>query len=197
MTIELPEGCRQAGPSDAVAMAELVNMAGEGLPLYLWSGMASPGQSPWELGAERARRETGSFSFDNTIVCEVGGSVAAALIGYPLVAAATEQDYADMRPLLVPLQELEDLAIGTWYVNVLAAYPGFRGQGLGSRLLALAEAIAGDRNLSGLSLIVADANAGARRLYQSLGYAERARRPMVKEGWQGPGESWVLLVKSL
>jgi len=44
---------------------------------------------------------------------------------------------------------------------------------------------------------VADANDGARRLYARLGYRQRASRPMVKEGWTGPGVDWLLLVKAL
>jgi hypothetical protein len=46
-----------------------------------------------------------------------------------------------------------------------------------------------------LSVIVSDANVGARRLYERSGYREIARRPMVKEGWDNAGREWVLLVK--
>jgi hypothetical protein len=59
---------RPATPDDASPMAELVNIAGEGLPLYLWSKMASPGQDPWEVGRARAQRETGGFSYRTTVV---------------------------------------------------------------------------------------------------------------------------------
>ena len=45
--------------------------------------------------------------------------------------------------MFVPLQELENLAPGTWYVNVLAAYPEHRGQGYGTALLAVAETTGG------------------------------------------------------
>lgn len=176
-------------------MAELVNMAGEGLPLYLWTDLAAPDQSPWELGQERARRESGAFSYRNTIVREEAGEVAAALIGYPLDDEPAPVDYADMPAMFVPLQQLEDLAPGTWYVNVLATYPQYRGRGYGAQLLSIADDIARDVGKRGLSIIVADANAGARRLYERCGYRERARRAMVKEKWQHPGTDWVLLVK--
>ncbi len=46
-----------------------------------------------------------------------------------------------------------------------------------------------------MSLIVSDANTGARRLYERQGYVEQDSKPMVKEGWQNPGQNWVLLVK--
>ena len=44
-----------------------------------------------------------------------------------------------------------------------------------------------------MSVIVSDANTGARRLYESLGYREVARRTMVKEEWSNEGQEWVLL----
>jgi hypothetical protein len=48
-----------------------------------------------------------------------------------------------------------------------------------------------------MSIIVADTNTGARRLYERCGYREVARRRMVKDGWQHPGSDFVLLTKRL
>lgn len=188
---------RLATADDALAMAELVNIAGEGMPLYLWSNMAGEGISPWEVGEQRAQRESGGFSFRNTVLHEVGGKVVAGLIGYPLAEEPEPTDYDELPPMFVPLQQLEDMVAGTWYVNVLAAYPEHRGKGYGTGLLAVAEQLAMQQSCTGLSLIVADANTNARRLYIRTGYEELASRPMVKEAWDNAGESWVLLRKSL
>ena len=186
---------RQATPGDAPALAALVNLAGEGLPLYLWTSMAETGENAWDVGRSRALRETGSFSYRNATVAEVNGRVIAALIGYPLPDRPEPID-ADRMPLMfVPLQELENLAPGTWYVNVLATFVEYRGRGYGSRLLGIAERLAAAAGRFGLSIIVSDANAGARRLYERCGCVEVAMRPLVKEGWENPGENWVLLVK--
>lgn len=197
MTIHLPTGYRRANLNDAVAMTELVNMAGEGLPLYLWTKMAVEGQSPWDVGRERARRESGSFSYRNTIVREEAGRVVASLIGYPLEDAPAPADYSDMPSMFVPLQQLEDMAPGTWYVNVLATYPESRGRGIGSELLSIAEDIAAQLSKRALSIIVADTNTGARRLYDRHGFSEVARRPIIKDDWVHPGTHWVLLSKDL
>jgi ribosomal protein S18 acetylase RimI-like enzyme len=178
-------------------MAELVNMAGEGIPLYVWTRMAEPGQSPWDVGRERARRETGAFSYRNAIVREQDGEVVACLVGYPLEARTAPADDSEIPPMFVPMQQLEDMVPGTWYVNVLATYPEHRGRGYGRGLLEIAEAIAAGCGLHGMSIIVADSNVGARRLYERQGYHERDSRPMVKEDWQNPGSRWVLLVKAL
>lgn len=193
MTIRLPAGCRQAIPDDASAMVELVNMAGEGLPFYLWSNMAEEGQSPWDVGMERAKRESGGFSYKNTIVREESGKVVASLIGYPLDDEPAPTDYSDIPAIFVPLQQLEDMVPGTWYVNVLATYPESRGAGIGNELLAIAEGLAMALSKRGLSIIVADTNTRARRLYERNGYTELSQRGMVKDGWEHPGTNWVLL----
>ena len=193
-TLEPP--FRHATPDDAHALAELTDFAGDGLPLYLWERMAEPGETAWDVGRRRARREEGSFSYRNAIVAEEAGRVVACLIGYPLPDRPEPVDLAQTPPMFVPLQELENLAPGTWYVNVLATYPEHRVRGLGTRMLATAERFAAaGGGLDGLSIIVSDANTGARRLYERCGYAERAARAMVKEGWDGPGKDWLLLAK--
>jgi ribosomal protein S18 acetylase RimI-like enzyme len=186
---------RPATEGDAQALAELVNIAGEGLPLYLWGRMAEAGESAWDVGRRRAMRETGSFSYRNAVVAEVDGRVIAGLIGYPLPDRPEPIDYDRMPAMFVPLQELENLAPRTWYVNVLATFGEHWGRGHGTRLLGIAERLAAAGGRSGLSIIVSDANAGARRLYERCGYAEVATRAMVKEAWNNPGENWVLLVK--
>ena len=99
--------------------------------------------------------------------------------------------------LVRPLVELESHAPGSWYVNALAAYPEFRGQGLGTRLLSEAEAIAHGTGAAVVSLIVAEANEGAKRLYERTGYRESARRRLVPFPGLGHSGDWVLMTKPL
>ena len=100
-----------------------------------------------------------------------------------------------MPAMIRPLQELENLAPNTWYVNILAVLPAHRGSGLGTRLLGQADELGRAAGKRGMSVIVSDANPGARRLYERCGYAEAGTRPMVKEGWVNEGRNWVLLTK--
>jgi ribosomal protein S18 acetylase RimI-like enzyme len=186
---------RPATIDDANVLAELINYAGEGMPLYLWSQMAEPGEAAWDVGRRRAAREERSFSYRNATIIEHDGQCAGCLIGYE-IPDNPEAIPSDMPAIFVPLQELENLAPGTWYINVLAVRPQFRSQGLGTKLLALAEETAQNLGKRGMSVIVSDANLGAHRLYKRLGYDERARRRMVKENWENEGRSWVLLTKN-
>ncbi len=185
---------RPATPDDAPHLARLVNIAGEGLPYYLWTKMARTGEDPWQVGRERARPEQASFSYRNAQIVEAGHRVVGTLIGYPLPDTPEPIDPA-MPAMFVPLQELENIACGTWYVNVLAVFDEHRGQGIGTRLLSFADGVASDLSLKGLSIIVSDGNSGARRLYESCGYRLVAQRQMVKEDWASDGRNWLLLTK--
>jgi ribosomal protein S18 acetylase RimI-like enzyme len=187
---------RPATSDDAIVLAELVNYAGEGMPLYFWGQLAEPGEAAWDVGRRRAAREEGSFSYRNATIIEQYGQYAGCLIGYA-IPDNPEPVPDDLPAMFVPLQELENLVPGTWYINVLAVQPQFRRQGLGARLLALADERAEVSRKRGISVIVSDANTGARRLYERCGYKESATRLMVKENWKNEGQSWVLLTKDL
>jgi ribosomal protein S18 acetylase RimI-like enzyme len=185
---------RPGVPADAAILAELVNYAGEGLPLYLWGKLAGPGETAWEVGLKRAAREEGSFSYRNATMIELQGEAAGCLIGYEIPDAPEPIDPV-MPAMFRPLQELENLAPGTWYVNVLAVRPAFRSKGLGTALLGVADETSRRLGKRGMSVIVSDDNRGARRLYERRGYREAASRPMVKDDWVNDGQSWVLLTK--
>ena len=129
---------RPAAKPDARLLAALVNFAGEGLPLYLWGKLAQPGETAWEVGIRRAEREEGSFSYRNAIIIEHQGQPAGCLIGYE-IPDTPDPIGSDIPPMFVPLQELENLAAGTWYVNVLAVLPQYRNHGLGTQLFLLAD----------------------------------------------------------
>lgn len=182
---------RPAGLEDAGFMAPMIDQAGEGIPRYFWTQMAAPGQSPLDVGISRVRREDTGVSWRNGWIAEVDGRATGCLIAYSQPDKPEPID-PETSALMRPLNELEHQAPGTGYVYVISTLPEFRGKGVGTRLLTFAERYRGP---NGMSLIVADNNAGARRLYERCGYREQARRRMVKNGWQSPGTDWVLMTK--
>ncbi|MFT3974621.1 MAG: GNAT family N-acetyltransferase [Amaricoccus sp.] len=179
---------RPARRPDAPDLARLGDMAGHGLPSFLWRRSAAPGQDPMEIGIARASRDNSGFSWTNATVAEIDGRVAAALVTCPI--GDTPEPLDGLGPIVATLQALENRALGSQYVNVLAVYPEFRRRGLGRRLLAEAARLAGPRRLS---LIVEDANANARRLYESFGFRVADEAPMAKEDWQTDGTTWILM----
>lgn len=187
---------RKAKASDAGHLVRFINMAADDLPLHFWQRSVGPAGDPWAYGKERAARETGSFSYRNAWLAELNSEVAACLLGYPAEVAPAPVD-PDTPAIFVPLLELEALAPGSWYLNVLATYDQFRGKGCGSALLAYAEDVARGAGHKTISLIAADTHRDALRLYQGRGYREVARRPVVKADWQVDAAEWILFAKPL
>lgn len=187
---------RQARAADAAHLVRFINMAADDLPLHFWRRSVDPGGDPFAYGRERAARDTGSFSWRNAWLAEVEGEVAACLLGYPADDTPGPID-PGTPPIFVPLLELEALAPGSWYLNVLATYAPFRARGLGSALLAHAEAVARQAGHSTISLIAEDTHRDALRLYAAKGYCEQARRAVVKDDWQVDATDWILFMKPL
>jgi ribosomal protein S18 acetylase RimI-like enzyme len=169
---------RRATKQDARALAELVDYAGHGIPGYLWSWSAEEEQFPIEVGIERVLREEANFSYRNAVVADVDGRVAAALLAYRL-PEHSDVNLDELPDLLRPLEELELKVPGTFYINILAAYPEYRGLGLGTSLLEAAHMLASEAGCNELSLEVFEQNVGALRLYERHGYREIARLPAV------------------
>ncbi len=174
-----PKPFRWAAVGDSAAIARLMDMAGEGLPRHLWSGLTDSGQSPMEVGAELVARGEGNFSYRNAVVAEKRGEVVALLLAYRLPPANQAPDPADYPELERPMVELEARVPGSFYINGLATLLQARKQGLGSCLLHIANALAVAEGCQELSIQVFEQNTTALRLYQQHGYEIVDRRSVV------------------
>lgn len=197
MTLFADPHIRAARPEDAEHLARLINVAGEGIPRWSWA-CAAPSPERWlEVGIARACRDEGGFSWRNAWVVERGGKVVAMLLGYVQPDPYPLEDLDSMPDVVRPMVELEALAPGAWYVNALATYPEYRSQGLGSRLLAVAEGMARMGGSRMLSIIVAEQNRGACALYTRQGYVPVAQRPIVDYPGREYSGNWQLMIKPL
>ena len=188
---------RPATKADASSLAVLVDIAGEGMPAYMWSTLAASGQSVLEFGRERAARDSGGFSWRNAVVAEIGGEIAACLVGYRLDDPYDLGGLTGTPEIVRPLVKLEAKSPGSWYVNVLATFPEFRRHGIGAKLLEIAESKGRASAAPSLSVIVGIWNEGAARLYRRAFYAPVAREPAIPfPGCPHKGD-WLLMVKSL
>jgi len=186
---------RPATREDARLLAGLIDLAGEGIPSYLWQGQAASGESPLAVGARRAARTEGGFSYRNAWILEQSGESAGMLLSYAQPDPYETGRLEDLPPAVRPLVELEALCPGSWYVNAVAVLPEHRGRGHGSALMAHAQRLAATARCGELSLIVAEENRGAVALYHRLGYAAVARRPVVAVPGLGLGGHWVLMTR--
>jgi ribosomal protein S18 acetylase RimI-like enzyme len=187
---------RPARRSEALALARLIDIAGEGIPSYFWTFSAAGDVSPFDVGATRVARQTGSFSYRNAQVMDVDGAPAAMLLGY----LQSEQDERipldDLPGFVRPLLELEARTVGSWYLNALATLPEARGRGFAGRLLPLADRLARAAGADTVTLLVNSANAGAWRLYRGHGFRERERRRVLPmPGRRQTDGDWVLMAR--
>ena len=88
--------------------------------------MPHPASRCSNSGASGRARDSGGFSWRNAVVAEIGGEIAACLVGYRLDDPYELGGLADTPEIVRPLVKLEAKAPGSWYVNVLATFPEFR-----------------------------------------------------------------------
>ena len=172
-------------------------MAGEELPVFQWRQKAVKGQDPLDIGAQRAAREEGFFSYRHARVVEIDDQVAGMMLSYLLPDPYGTGELDSCPAIVRPLLELESMVPGSWYVNAIATYEQFRGRGVASALMSECDDHARKAGATKLSLIVASENEGARALYLKLGYREIGSRPLLGyPGGPGGGE-WLLMVRNL
>ena len=87
------------------------------------------------------------------------------------------RDFTDSDPVLLPYEKLEEDS--SFYICGVAVYEQFRGKGIGTAFMDIAEIKAREHGLSKLSLIVFEQNTGAKKLYDKLGYFEVLREAVV------------------
>jgi len=185
---------RPAEKPDCQALATLFSISSDGVANYVWSKRAQPGEALVDVGARRYAREDSVFSYRNCTVATLEAEVIGMLVAYPMVIGDGDDD-GEVDPVLAPYARLEEH--GSYYVCGVAVFPEYRGQGIGSRFLTLAERQARSQGINILSLIVFSENTGAKRLYERLGYREKLREPVVPHPLIRCAGDAVLMVKTL
>ncbi|MEM7076922.1 MAG: GNAT family N-acetyltransferase [Pseudomonadota bacterium] len=178
MTLQDSSLIRAATKQDGLALAKLIDIAGEGIPSWVWGKLCGDGQAPLTIGTERARRETGGFSYTHALLAQQNGHPAGMVLSYPLLAGP-QDDPDDLPAPIAPFVELEKHSVDTWFINALAVFASHRNAGIGQRLIAAAEGLARSNGYARMSIQVYEQNSGAVRLYERLGY-KRANRASVR-----------------
>jgi ribosomal protein S18 acetylase RimI-like enzyme len=171
---------RPAHKGESLIVAELFEIASDGVATYVWSTLQGdfPGLSLLEIGQRRYERENTPFSYQNCLMAEDQGQVRGMMHAYAMEAPGDPDPAAPpVDPVLKPYAELE--APGTLYIAGVALWPEFRGQGFGTRLLDAARERSRALGLRELSLLCFAGNTGARRFYERAGFVVVDWRPVV------------------
>jgi len=192
-----PIAIRPATKADASEIALLVNIATHGGIGMGWAhdARAKGTYDPIEVGRLDMLDERDELNWRNATIAESDGEVVGMLLGYP------EPDVMgpfpdDLEDFLVPIVELEWLSGGHWFISMLAVHAPWRGHGVGSLLLELAETKRAEAGSNGLALITEDVNVRARELYEREGFKVSASRPMRRyPTGAARGSDWLLMMK--
>jgi len=171
---------RNAGIADCLAIAELAQIAGDNIPGFFWADAHQPGQSQQATGAELLKSETANFSYRNTLVACQDGEITGMLLAYRLPAAEdNDEELLNFPEFVRPLIELEQCVAESFYINMVATYPRFRGQGIASALMAEADRLAIAARCDLISIAAFASNPEALKLYQGLGYETVEQRAVI------------------
>jgi len=181
---------RPARIADCSDLAILDNVAGHGLPLWLWHGAVTRGKGAdaLEWGRDRYRDESQLCNWRNARIAEVEGETAGMAVGYALPSDVSTPSDAD--PVLRPVLALFARAAGHWLLDALAVFNRVRRRGAARLLLRDQIALAGNRPVS---LVVADDNLRAIGLYESEGFGQTASEPFVPFANAHATTQWLLM----
>lgn len=183
---------RPACKVDCLTIATLYSVSSDGIADYIWTKLAMPEEDVLMVGRHRYERENSQFSYKNCTVVESEGSVVGMLVAFPMHVNSSMEE---KDPVLAPYSKLEEDQ--SYYICGMALFPEHRGNGIGTRLLDLAEEHARERGFRKISLIVFEQNAGAKRLYERAGYEEVKREPVYSHPLIHYTGDAILMVKEL
>ncbi|MDO5090953.1 MAG: GNAT family N-acetyltransferase [Cardiobacteriaceae bacterium] len=169
-------GLRMARDSDAAALAALMWQAMPEVVAF-WTG--SDDEAVGKAFLERWCAARGNlYSYENTIVFEEEGVVAASITGYDgalwqalraPIAAATGRTLPD------------ETEAGEWYVDTVSVAPALQGRGMGKTMLAAFADHVRARGGSRVGLLVSLDKVAAKGLYERVGFVVAGEKALAGE----------------
>ena len=191
--VELRPPFRLATSDDIEGILPLAISTVPGFVETLWSRLTGEDELPMAFGK---RVQNAFVGAKNTIVAEVDGLIAAMLVSFE-IEEKPNPFVQEIDEMLVPVVALYARVPGVWYVHGIATSPDFRGQGLSSKLMVIAEECALAAGKSEICLLVVDTNVHAIRYYEKRGYTITASEAFVGCGAVTDAKEWLLMNKSL
>ena len=192
---------RPAAELDAPVIAEAAFMAGHGMFDLMFDGLL-PGRSAREAYCERRVLKPGHFShWSKWFLAEnPAGQVVGALNLFPHAELlTTEPDPLLTRDRLGPFADvdIEECAVGSYYLNVVAIFPAFRGLGLGAGLVRHAMHRAVESGFSRIALTTWGDDAELMAFYRRLGFQPIAECRIAPDPRLNAGTLYALLERPL
>lgn len=164
---------RPAVPDDSRAIADLICQAGGGLYEFLFDDLI-PFVSALDIVAAGVGMSGGPLSHENCLVASTASAGIVGVANFFPADSLTEETFlslvSDRFDYIGPMLRLRDR--GSMFLNAIAVSGNHRGNGVGTHLLTLTEAVSMEAGFSRLSLHVWVDNVAAIKLYRRQGFSE-------------------------
>lgn len=161
-----------AEKKDCAALAELINLASDGVVEYLFRDLVA-GMTPVQLIAKNLENVDSPHCYKSAIVARDGGDV----VGMALSYASNYHYISDEMRGFFPADRLAHLSDfyaarveNSWYLDTLGVFEGHRRQGIGEKLISLTKERAVENGYNALSLIAFADNELALPVYKRTGF---------------------------
>lgn len=189
---------RTGRKEDCPRLAEFVYIASDGVVEFLFHDLIE-GVSPVQMVTHNLERDSGYYSYKNTIVAEKESRVVGVAFHYP----SQYHKISDEMRSFFPADRLEHLKYilsdsveDSLYIDTLCVDEECRGKGIGGELIALTKKKAAEDGFKALSLIALADNTNAHRLYFRCGFEVVSEVPMESHELI-PHEGGALLMRCL
>lgn len=176
-------------------LADLIQVAGDHLPFYIWQMEGAHGKDALEVGRKQiaSSKELSKFSYQNTRVCIEQGQIIGASLSHKLPQQASLSNLHEHPEPVIPLLMLETKAPGAWYLHLVVVDENSRNLGVAKLMFKDALRLAREAGCDEIVLIVNSANRAALSLYGSLGFTSKDQIPAVPYPNCLNGSHWILL----
>jgi len=163
---------RHAEKADSGKIAELINIASDGVAEYLFHDLI-PNMTPVQIMAYNLEKDNYPHSYKSAIVAADKANVIGVALSYP----SSYHKITDEMRGFFPNERLEHLSDfyssqvpDSWYLDTLGVDETYRRKGIGTRLIELTIEKAKENGYGIISLIVFADNSTALALYKDLGF---------------------------
>jgi len=190
---------RKATPQDARIIAELADMAEEGMLVADWRQQPGGQDDPLAIGEKVVLDTENALYYENVSLAEENNQIQ----GMVLLRQVVQKSLEDIAPILEKepeffvVWELVQQTTDHLYIHALAVYQDFRQKGLGQKLLDYAVQHTKDRGYDKLSLLAYEQNQKALPLYIRNDFQIMDRRPIPKESDVAYEGDLLLMTKNL
>ena len=163
---------RHGEKKDCAKLAELINIASDGVVEYLFHGLV-PGMTPVQVIAINLENDNYPHSYKSAIVATDKNDIVGMALSYP----SSYHKISDEMRGFFPADRLEHFSAfyssrveNTWFLDALCVVESHRRSGIGGKLISFTKEKAVANGYNALSLIVFADNATAIPVYNRTGF---------------------------